>query len=207
MPGRPCGTWVMTCWPPRCHDWRCTPKVSACRFRTPAATCGSGSPASWSAGAHHRAGYGHDHVAAPGSRAGGRPRAEPGLGRQLTGGQNGPRWRSSVPCSPAGRGRGHDRGDAESPTPSAEVVRSAGTGHGRRGGGRTHRPVLVLGQPRIGLSRRLWTAEGSRSGVSTVIHFSTATPIHSCVAVDQLVYLNHPQAYTQDVNLAGPGLA
>ena len=50
-------------------------------------------------------------------------------------------------------------------------------------------------------------AEGSRPGFSTVIHFSTATPVHSCVVVDQLIYLNHPQGYTQGVSLAGPGLA
>lgn len=75
--------------------------------------------------------------------------------------------------------------------------------HGRPAGGSAHRPVL--GQPCIGLSRRLWTAGGSRPGVSTVIHFSTAAPVHSCVVVDQLVYLNHPQAYTQGASLAGPG--
>jgi hypothetical protein len=76
---------------------------------------------------------------------------------------------------------------------------------GRPAGGSAHRLVLVLGQPCIDLSRRLWTAEGSRPGASTVIHYSTAAPVHSCVVVDQLVYLNHPQAYTQGASLAGPG--
>ena len=56
------------------------------------------------------------------------------------------------------------------------------------------------------LSRRLWTQK-ARDLASTVIHFSTATPVHSCVMIDQLVYLNHPQAYTQGLSLAGPGLA
>ena len=41
--------------------------------------------------------------------------------------------------------------------------------------------------------------------VAPVIHFSTATLVHSCGAVDQRVYVNHPQARTQDVSLAGPG--
>ena len=41
--------------------------------------------------------------------------------------------------------------------------------------------------------------------VAPVIHFSTATLVHSCGAVDQRIYVNHPQARTQDVSLAGPG--
>ena len=37
-----------------------------------------------------------------------------------------------------------------------------------------------------------------------VIHFSTATFVHSCGEADQRVYLNHPQAYPQDVSLTRP---
>lgn len=44
-----------------------------------------------------------------------------------------------------------------------------------------------------------------RRDVSTVIHFSTTTPVHSCTVVDQHVYRSHPQAYAQDASLAGPG--
>ena len=40
-----------------------------------------------------------------------------------------------------------------------------------------------------------------------VIHFSTATSVHSCIPADQRVYSDHPQAYPQDATLAGPGLA
>jgi hypothetical protein len=55
----------------------------------------------------------------------------------------------------------------------------------------------------------LWTAEGAHGlhevGIPMVIHFSTASPVHSYAVIDQHVYLNHPQAYTQDVSLGGPG--
>src|SRR5450755_1906800 len=37
-----------------------------------------------------------------------------------------------------------------------------------------------------------------------VIHFSTATFVHSCGELDQRVYVNHPQAYPQDVSLTRP---
>ena len=37
-----------------------------------------------------------------------------------------------------------------------------------------------------------------------VIHFSTAPFVHSCGEADQHVYLNHPQAYPQDVSLTRP---
>ena len=40
--------------------------------------------------------------------------------------------------------------------------------------------------------------------VAPVIHFSTATLVHSCGEADQRVYVNHPQAYTQDVTLSRP---
>ena len=40
--------------------------------------------------------------------------------------------------------------------------------------------------------------------VVPVIHFSTATIVHSCGEVDQRVYVNHPQAYPQDVSLTRP---
>ena len=39
----------------------------------------------------------------------------------------------------------------------------------------------------------------------TVIHFSTAPSIHSCMAADQPIYQKHPQPYTQDASLASPG--
>ncbi len=42
-------------------------------------------------------------------------------------------------------------------------------------------------------------------GIPPVIHFSTASPLHSYPMADQHVYLNHPQAYTQGVSLGGPG--
>jgi hypothetical protein len=41
--------------------------------------------------------------------------------------------------------------------------------------------------------------------VSTIIHFSTATLVHSSVVADQRVCVNHPQAYAQGTSLAGPG--
>ena len=59
---------AMTCWPPRCRGWRCTPRASACRSRTPAATRGAGWPASWSPGALRRAGCGPDHATATRAR-------------------------------------------------------------------------------------------------------------------------------------------
>ena len=84
----------------------------------------------------------------------------------------------------------------------------------KQGGPATAAPLAAVhtGQSSSSASRvsACHTACGrqkARDLVSTVIHFSTATPVHSCVMVDQLVYLNHPQAYTQDVSLAGPGLA
>jgi len=40
--------------------------------------------------------------------------------------------------------------------------------------------------------------------VAPVIHFSTATFVHSCRAVDQRVYVNYPQAYPQDATLTRP---
>ena len=66
---------------------------------------------------------------------------------------------------------------------------------------RLHRPV-------VGISRRVWTARGADDlhnvGIPPVIHFSTASPLHNYPVADQHVYLNHPQAYTQDVSLGGP---
>ena len=38
-----------------------------------------------------------------------------------------------------------------------------------------------------------------------VIHFSTASLVHSNTVIDQHVYLNHPQAYTQGASLGRPG--
>lgn len=61
----------------------------------------------------------------------------------------------------------------------------------------------------MGISRRLWTAGAAHDlhkvGIPPVIHFSTASSLHNYPVADQHVYLNHPQAYTQDVSLAGPG--
>jgi hypothetical protein len=61
----------------------------------------------------------------------------------------------------------------------------------------------------VGISLRLWTAEGARDlhevGTLPVIHFSTASLLHSYPQVDQQVYLNYPQAYTQGASLGGPG--
>ena len=48
---------------------------------------------------------------------------------------------------------------------------------------------------------------GGAAGPGGVIHFSTATSVHSCVPAEQRVYPDHPQAYPQDATLAGPGLA
>ena len=59
MPGRRCRIWAMTCWPPRCRGWRCTPRASACRFPTRAATCGARSSATSSSGAPRRPRSGH----------------------------------------------------------------------------------------------------------------------------------------------------
>jgi len=42
-------------------------------------------------------------------------------------------------------------------------------------------------------------------GVPPVIHFSTASLVHIYAVVDQHVYLNHPQAYTQGASLGRPG--
>jgi hypothetical protein len=61
----------------------------------------------------------------------------------------------------------------------------------------------------VGISVRLWTAEEARDlhevGIPPVIHFSTASPVHSYAAIDQHVYPIHPHAYTQDASLAKPG--
>jgi len=46
-----------------------------------------------------------------------------------------------------------------------------------------------------------------RSCPGGVIHFSTATSVHSSMSADQRVYSDHPQSYPQDATLAGPGLA
>ena len=56
--------------------------------------------------------------------------------------------------------------------------------------------------------RRMATASSIAAGPpAAVIHFSTSMLVHSCAVVSQHVYLNHPQVYTQDANLARPGLA
>ena len=61
----------------------------------------------------------------------------------------------------------------------------------------------------MGIPLRLWTAGGAHdlheAGILSVIHFSTASLLHSCPVADQQVYLNHPQAYTQGVSLGRPG--
>jgi hypothetical protein len=67
----------------------------------------------------------------------------------------------------------------------------------------------MLHRPAVGISPRLWTAEGTRDlhevGIPPVIHFSTASPVHSYAVIDQQVYPNHPQRYAQDVSLGRPG--
>jgi pimeloyl-ACP methyl ester carboxylesterase len=83
------------------------------------------------------------------------------------------------------------------------TVRFDNQGVGRTGTG-AERPELRNLTPACGQRKARGTG---RAGVSTVIHFSTITPVHSCAAADQRVYRNHPQAYTQDANLAPPGLA
>lgn len=60
------------------------------------------------------------------------------------------------------------------------------------------------------LSLRLWITEASphhlvKADALTVIHFSTAPFIHSCIAADQPVCRKHPQPYAQDASLASPG--
>jgi hypothetical protein len=66
-----------------------------------------------------------------------------------------------------------------------------------------------LHRPAVGISRRLWIAGGAHDlhevVIPPVIHFSTASSLHSYPGADQRVYLNHPQAYTQDASLGGPG--
>ena len=59
-------------------------------------------------------------------------------------------------------------------------------------------------------SFRLWTTELpdlGKAGVFTVIHFSTAPPVHSFTALDQPIRRKNPQVYPQDASLAPPGLA